>query len=124
VDTVTFEGPDSVVRGSTLSFTFTAAEGFGVTSMTVGGTKVEIADAKSGKVSVPGYIGGEIEVVVEEFKEEPTTSTPDTPDTPDTNDDTKAEKGGNTTTIIIAVAAVAAVIVIAGAAILLKKKKQ
>jgi len=124
VENVTFEGPDSVVRGSTLSFTFTAAEGFGVTSMTVGGTKVEIADAKSGKVSVPGYIGGEIEVVVEEFKEEPTTSTPDTPDTPDTNDDTKAEKGGNTTTIIIAVAAVAAVIVIAGAAILLKKKKQ
>ena len=125
VENLTISGPTEVARGNPLTIQYSAAEGFGLGSLTVDGVSLEFTDAKSGKVTIPDYIGGEIQATVVPMEEETEKPVVDEKPSEPEKTEPKEDKGGNTTMIvIIAAAAAVAIIAVAGIVVVSKKKKQ
>lgn len=126
VENLTISGPNELVRGNPLTIQYSASAGFGLESLTVDGVEVEFTDAKSGKVTIAEYCGGEIKASVIPMEEDDTEKPGGNVTSGETEKpDTTKDEGGNTLMIvIIAVVAVVAIIAVAGVLVISKKKKQ
>ena len=60
VEGITFEGPASVEYGTKLSVKYTAENGYGLKSFTVGGKDYTISNAASGTIEIASFEGGKI----------------------------------------------------------------
>lgn len=126
VENLTLSGPTELVRGNPLTINYSAAKGFGLATLTVDGVAIEFADAKSGKVTISEYLGGEIKATVIPMEEDETEKPggTDAPGDTDTTGGTKDDGGNTMAIVIVAVVAVVAMIAVAGALVISKKKKQ